>query len=70
MEKQAKLAKKLEQIAEQEKLAMQAKYEKGAVLEVSGLDPSGTKYEELKTFFKKFGPVAFVAYETGNETVS
>jgi len=68
VEKQAKLAKKLEQIAEQEKLAMQAKYEKGAVLEVSGLDPKNTKYEELKTFFKAYGPVAFVAYESGNET--
>ncbi|KAI6182213.1 hypothetical protein M3Y97_00356000 [Aphelenchoides bicaudatus] len=66
-EKQAKLAKKLEQIAEQERVALQAKYEKGAVLEISGLDPKTTKYEELKTFFKTFGPVAFVAYEAGNE---
>jgi RNA recognition motif-containing protein len=69
VEKQAKLAKKLEQIAEQEKAAVQAKYEKGAVLEVSGLK-NQIKYEELKAFFKTFGPVAFVAYETGDETVS
>jgi lupus La protein len=67
-EKQAKLAKKLEQIAEQDKASVQAKFEKGAVLEVAGLDPNETKYDELKTFFKSFGPVAFVAYETGDET--
>jgi lupus La protein len=68
-EKQAKLTKKLEQIAEQSKQKLIAKYVKGAVLEVSGLDPKETKYEDLKTFFKTFGPVAFCAYEAGDETV-
>lgn len=37
---------------------------------LSGLDPKSTKYEELKTFLKAFGPVAFVAYEAGDSTVS
>lgn len=68
-EKQTKLSKKLEQIAEQEQTALNAKYEKGAVLEVSGLDKA-TKYDDLKTFFKQYGPVAFVAHESGDETVS
>lgn len=68
-DKQAKQAKKLEQLVEQEKLSKQAKYEKGAILEINGLDPESTNFNELKTFFKQFGPVAFVAYEQGNETV-
>ncbi|KAI6201326.1 hypothetical protein M3Y96_00829800 [Aphelenchoides besseyi] len=65
--KSAKEAKKLEQIAEQERSVLAAHFVKGVVLEVSGFDSQNTKYEDLKTFFKKYGPVAFVAYENGNE---
>ncbi|KAI6214998.1 hypothetical protein M3Y94_00333700 [Aphelenchoides besseyi] len=65
--KSAKEAKKLEQIAEQERSVLAAHFVKGVVLEVSGFDAKNTKYEDLKTFFKTYGQVAFVAYENGNE---
>ncbi|CAD5209281.1 unnamed protein product [Bursaphelenchus xylophilus] len=66
-EKDLKKRKQAEQKAEEEKNALASCFVKGAVLEVSGLGSEAFKYDDLKVFFKKFGPVAFVAYEAGND---
>lgn len=55
---------------EEEKNAVNTHFVKGAVLQISGLGTDALKYEDLKTFFAEFGPVGFVAYEAGNDSVS
>lgn len=66
-EKDLKKQKQAEQKAEQEKNTLATHFIKGSVLEVSGLGDNKHKYDDIKVFFKKFGDVAFVAYETGND---
>ncbi|CAD5206469.1 unnamed protein product [Bursaphelenchus okinawaensis] len=66
-EKDLKKQKQAEQKSEKEKNALASSFVKGAVLEVSGLGDEKFKYDDIKAFFNKFGPVAFVAYEAGND---
>lgn len=65
-EKELKRQKQAEQKKEHEN-AIATNFVKGSVLEVSGLGDHKHKYDDIKVFFKKFGDVAFVAYETGND---
>uniref|UniRef100_A0A0M3HTZ3 Lupus La protein n=2 Tax=Ascaris TaxID=6251 RepID=A0A0M3HTZ3_ASCLU len=66
-DRNAKLAKKAAQAEEQAAALTTAHFLKGMVLSVDGLPKEGMDVKKIKEFFKKFGDVAYVVFETGSE---
>ncbi|VDO89370.1 unnamed protein product [Haemonchus placei] len=63
-EKMAKTAKKIAEQAEKMQAKVNAHFVKGLILSVDGL-PENSSMLAIKEFFKKFGDVGYVVYESG-----
>ncbi|VDK46566.1 unnamed protein product [Anisakis simplex] len=66
-DRNAKLAKKVAESDEKETSSVTAHFMKGMILSVEGLPTEDVDVNKIKTFFRKFGDVAYVVFSSGND---